>query len=80
MKSKTLILFALAFAGMIFIFLSADTTEQAGKGKKPDEQTTDIHIEIPRKLSFAGEVVPLEYFDVRESLERELISNSYFHS
>ena len=37
-------------------------------------------IPIPDTLFFAGEKVPLEYFDVRENLERELLVNSYFHS
>lgn len=36
--------------------------------------------EIPEELSFAGEDVPLAFFDVRESLDRELVSNMYFHS
>jgi hypothetical protein len=35
---------------------------------------------IPEKLSFAGEPVPLDNFDVRESLDRELLVNTYFHS
>jgi hypothetical protein len=35
---------------------------------------------IPDELSFAGERVPLEYFDVKESLDRELLSNTFFHS
>jgi membrane-bound lytic murein transglycosylase D len=35
---------------------------------------------IPDTLTFAGEVVPLHYFDIRESLERELLVNGYFHS
>jgi len=35
---------------------------------------------IPEKLSFCDEEVPLYYFDVYESLERELIVNTYFHS
>ena len=79
-KNKTLIIFALAFVGMLCIFLSASTVENPGTNKSKAELSEDIHIEIPRKLTFAGEVVPLENFDVRESLERELISNSYFHS
>ncbi|MCX7986618.1 MAG: lytic transglycosylase domain-containing protein [Bacteroidales bacterium] len=37
-------------------------------------------ITIPPVLSFAGENVPLEYFDVRESLDREIQVNTYFHS
>ncbi|MEX2372107.1 MAG: lytic transglycosylase domain-containing protein [Bacteroidales bacterium] len=36
--------------------------------------------EVPEKLDFAGEKVPLEYFDVKESLDRELLSNTFFHS
>jgi hypothetical protein len=35
---------------------------------------------IPAKVTFCGEKVPLEYFDVRESLGRELNSLSYWHS
>lgn len=34
---------------------------------------------IPTEASFAGERVPLEYFDVRESLKREITSLSFFH-
>lgn len=37
-------------------------------------------VEVPDSLTFAGEKVPLEYFDVYESLDRELLVNSYFHS
>lgn len=39
-----------------------------------------VNITAPKKLTFAGEKVPLAYFDVKESLERELLSNSYYHS
>ncbi len=35
---------------------------------------------IPKSLEFAGENVPLDYFDIRESLDRELLVNTYFHS
>lgn len=36
--------------------------------------------EVPEQVAFAGEQVPLGYFDVYESLDRELLSNTYFHS
>lgn len=39
-----------------------------------------IAVEIPDSVSFAGEPVPLGRFDVLESLDRELLVNSYFHS
>jgi hypothetical protein len=37
-------------------------------------------VDLPTRLTFAGEVVPLEYYDVRENLDRELLSTVYFHS
>lgn len=35
--------------------------------------------EIPKNLTFAGERVPLERWEVRERLEREMIINYYMH-
>jgi membrane-bound lytic murein transglycosylase D len=35
---------------------------------------------IPSKVEFCGEPVPVNYFDVRESLEKELIINKFWHS
>lgn len=37
-------------------------------------------VEVPDTVYFAGERMPLERFDVREALDRELLSNAYFHS
>lgn len=35
---------------------------------------------VPDSLKFAGEDVPMNYFDVFENLDRELHSNTYWHS
>ncbi len=35
---------------------------------------------LPQKLDFAGEPVPLQYFDVRKSLDREILKIMYWHS
>ncbi len=37
-------------------------------------------VKIPENIEFAGEEVPLKYFDTRESLDRELLINTYWHS
>lgn len=37
-------------------------------------------VEQPDSLTFSGEEVPLHYFDVSEALDKELLSNTYFHS
>lgn len=39
-----------------------------------------VPVPIPKKLSFAGEEVPLNLFYVREGLDRELTLNTYWHS
>lgn len=39
-----------------------------------------LAISVPEEMEFAGERVPLEIFDVRERLDRELIVNTYWHS
>lgn len=35
---------------------------------------------IPQNAFFAGEKVPIHRFDIRERYDRELLSNTYFHS
>ncbi len=37
-------------------------------------------VKVPGKVTFAGEEMPLNQFDVKEALDRELLVNSYFHS
>ena len=36
--------------------------------------------ELPKEISFAGELVPLDQFEVREKLDREIIVGTYWHS
>lgn len=50
--------------------------------QQPDSIGTHLFtpVELPKKLTFAGEEVPMEYYDVRENLDRELLSTVYFHS
>ncbi len=45
-----------------------------------ETKTEFLPVEIPDSATFAGESLPLDRFDVKESLDRELLSNAYFHS
>lgn len=47
-------------------------------GEKPVQVATPFV--IPDEMIFAGEKVPLENFDTRESLDREILVNAYWHS
>lgn len=57
-------------------------TDQKNKNHDETERTPPLYqsFAIPETLDFAGENVPLENYDVRESLDRELLVNGYFHS
>ncbi|GEP95854.1 lytic transglycosylase domain-containing protein [Chitinophaga cymbidii] len=43
-----------------------------------EKNTTPLLPELPAQIDFAGEAVPLERWDVKERLDRELIYNFYY--
>lgn len=59
------------------LFINSGTIQQPTV--EPTQQFV-VPIEIPSTAVFAGEKIPLDNFDVREALDRELLVNSYFHS
>lgn len=71
------------FAGVSFLFIS-----QGFGGEKRSIKDTSGNIpaivhqlyKLPDSICFAGEKMPLENFDTRESLEREIIISTYRHS
>lgn len=73
----SLVLLALLVGG--YHFLESSTYPESTP-RPPHEVVLHSPVKLPDSLTFVGERVPLEYFDVRESLDRELLVNSYFHS
>ena len=88
MKKYALIAFGLllALAATILVFSSSSSSSPQWDDEEvsPDEVLSSQHWvsspHIPERVEFAGEAVPIHFFDVRESLERELIVNMNFHS
>jgi hypothetical protein len=74
----------LAFnVGLLVFFISGSSEPEDPKAPetgKAEYIPKFRSVEIPDSATFAGELVPLERFDVKEALDRELIVNSYFHS
>jgi len=65
---------------LIIPVLAFCTGGQVSNGQTgPFGQTVTIP-GLPAKISFAGEEVPLKYFDIRESLLREMTVITYWHS
>jgi membrane-bound lytic murein transglycosylase D len=80
-RSYNLILFivttSLAVIGG-FILISS---EDLPFNNRYDPLPQTIHaITLADQYDFAGEAIPMENFDVRERLERELLLNTYYHS
>ena len=74
-------------ASLILIFMSSGTSDSATASAEPESYLQgseaikqDIRVPVlPESISFAGEEAPLQYFDVREALHRELTSLCYLH-
>ena len=95
MRTRNLLL-ACGFAMILIGVTAAITFSIAQNTEEPDSTFYDslnadvlqfdhmaqyIHdIELPETMDFCGEPVPLDRFYVRESLERELLVNSYLHA
>ncbi|MBA4321228.1 MAG: murein transglycosylase, partial [Odoribacter sp.] len=71
------------FTGIVFLFVTQGFREENKSGKDISTSKTDDvsrPYKLPDSISFAGERMPLENFDTRESLEREIIISAYRHS
>jgi membrane-bound lytic murein transglycosylase D len=71
--------------GLIFFAITlffTDNTTNANSNPNEDfpQGYKIISPEIPTYLEFAGEKIPTENFEVYERMEREFLSNTYWHS
>jgi len=65
---------------VVVIVMAFSALKSAEQTEPSEKETIFTSVKIPDNVSFAGEKMPLEQFDVKEALDRELLSNSYFHS
>ncbi|MDR1878018.1 MAG: lytic transglycosylase domain-containing protein [Bacteroidales bacterium] len=74
----------LLITGVCFLLLSISSPEKSLTTTQIDSVfASGYHLSsppLPNKLQFAGEDVPVDYYDVREALDRELLINVYWQS
>jgi membrane-bound lytic murein transglycosylase D len=70
---------AVFIAGVIFS-MQGFTNKAAGDAMPERMLSLTKSFTLPEQLEFAGEAVPICNFDTRESLDRELLVNGYWHS
>lgn len=74
------ILLGISISAILILFAFSDTPQQKTNDTPTETTFVAKDIYIPDSISIFGEPVPLEYYDVAESLERELLINVYFQS
>ncbi len=80
LRSFSFLLFLVMLGAVIQLF-SFFKTDQTNPGAGGFEEKYAIYaLDIPEKLEFAGEPVPMENFDVWESYDREILVNTYWQS
>ena len=82
---KKILLASIGFVLLIgLIKLFSFSTNQSGEDAIYQNYVGQYYkvfsLNIPKNLNFAGEKVPIEDFDVRERLDRELLVNTYWQS
>lgn len=65
---------------LVFTFSTSKTEKNVAYNSNPNIGFAVTGVALPEKIDFATEEVPIDYFDVKESLEKELLINSYWHS
>ncbi|MFZ5431078.1 MAG: lytic transglycosylase domain-containing protein [Bacteroidota bacterium] len=68
----------------LFLFTNCGMAQPEREDPRLTDQLVEPHYyrapAMPETITFMGDPVPLDRFDVRENLEREMIVNAYFHS
>ncbi|MDZ4823116.1 MAG: lytic transglycosylase domain-containing protein [Flavobacteriales bacterium] len=74
---------AAAIVVLVLFSFSQQAEEKADNKVYADHMRDNYRIftlPLPDSLSFAGEMVPMEEWDLRERLDREMLVNTYWHS
>jgi membrane-bound lytic murein transglycosylase D len=64
----------------LFVSAGRDEAKARMSSLNTDLKYSVYPVNLPAELQFAGEKVPLEYFDVKEDLDKELLINVYWQS
>lgn len=75
------IYFSGAVAAVLILLSVQSFTDNETSNVLPERMPAlNASFSLPEQLEFAGEPVPLDNFDTRESLDREMLVNGYWHS
>jgi len=76
----SIVAFSVIIGGLFFNSRPATVRNRVLETSTGPQEIYFTPVSLPEKLEFAHETVPLENFDVRESLDREMLIVANFHS
>lgn len=80
MKFLKYLLIAIVPVLVLMLFILSTSTDRINRWQEFTDNYRIYALDIPEKLSFANEQLPLTILDVRERLDRELLVNTYWQS
>ncbi|HHH52173.1 MAG TPA: lytic transglycosylase domain-containing protein [Bacteroidetes bacterium] len=82
MKAKYLLIYLVIFSSILIFFTSTINKSNIEFIKNKFDPLPQVIKTTPIRQSykFAGEPIPIQNFDIKERLDRELLVNSYYHS
>ena len=79
-KHLAIILELLFLVTIMFFILTSGNEVEKIESDRPYVLSMTASVEIPERLTFAGEEIVFDRYDRRERMDRELNSFTYFHS
>ena len=76
----SVVAFSVIIGGLFFNSHTAGVKNRVVETPTGPQEIYFTAVKLPEKLDFANEPVPLENFDIRESLDREMLIVANFHS
>ena len=71
---------AFAFGCSLPLLTSSTTFNSETESVKSEVPSLTAPPQVPTKVTFAGETIPLDRYDLRERMDRELMAFTYMHS
>ncbi len=84
LNRKTILVASLLAITFIILLSITLSFKESGNSSHPKVLSDTVYsnkpYKLPENVTFAGEKMPLENFDTRESLEREILTSAYRHA
>ncbi|MDI9604577.1 MAG: lytic transglycosylase domain-containing protein, partial [Bacteroidota bacterium] len=81
MKRNSIYIFSIIATAAVIASINLSNSDlEKAESERPQVLSMTASVEIPEEMTFAGEKIHFDRYDLRERMDRELNSFTYFHS